>query len=75
MHCVIAEVTAGFIGAPYRAMENMGPMVFTVGVIGVTELATDVVVSFSTVDGSISGKLSVLIILCFTVLFRVTIHL
>ena len=39
-------------------MENMGPMVFTVGVVGDTVLATDVVVSFSTVDGSTSGRLS-----------------
>ena len=53
--CVIAEVTIGFIGAPYQAMENMGPMLFTVGVIGDTELSTDVVASFSTVDGSTSG--------------------
>ena len=62
MHCVIAEVTIGFIGAPYQAMENMGPMIFTVGVIGVTEFTTDVVVSFSTVDGSISGRRSVTIL-------------
>ena len=55
MHCVIVEVTIGFIGAPYQAMENMGPMTFTVGVIGGTELATDVVVSFSTMNGSTSG--------------------
>ena len=47
-------------------------MIFTVGVIGDTELATDVVVSFSTVDGSVSGRRSVLI--CFTVLLRATIH-
>ena len=55
MHCVIAEVTIGFIGAPYQARENMGPMRFTVSVIGDTKLATDVVVSFSTVDGSTPG--------------------
>ena len=36
-------------------MENMGPMLFTVGVIGGTTLTTDVVVSFSTMDGSTSG--------------------
>ena len=56
MHCVIVEVTIGFIGAPYQARENMGPMIFTVGVIGDTQLTTDVVVSFSTVDGSTPGK-------------------
>ena len=37
-------------------MENMGPMVFTVGVVGDTVLDTDVVVSFSTMDGSVSGR-------------------
>ena len=36
-------------------MENMGPMIFTVGVIGDTVFDRDVVVSFSTVDGSIPG--------------------
>ena len=55
LHCITADLTIGFIGAPYRAMENMGPMIFTVGVIGGTSLATDVVVSFSTVDGSTPG--------------------
>ena len=40
-------------------MENMGPMIFTVGVIGDTDLDTDVVVSFSTVDGFNSGERSV----------------
>ena len=55
---VIADLTIGFIGAPYRAMENMGPMIFTVivNVIGNAMLTTDVVVSFSTVDGSTSGR-------------------
>ena len=43
-------------------MENMGPMIFTVGVIGDTVLPTDVVVSFSTVDGSTPGRLSVLML-------------
>ena len=56
MYCVIAEVTVGFIGAPYRARENMGPMIFTVGVIGDTVLNTDVEVSFSTEDGSTPGR-------------------
>ena len=55
---IIADLTIGFTGAPYRAMENMGPMIFTVAVnvIGNAMLATDVVVSFSTEDGSTSGK-------------------
>ena len=53
---MIAEVTVGFIGAPYQAMENMGPMLFTVGVIGERKLSTDVVVSFSTMDRSTSGR-------------------
>ena len=56
LYHIITDLTIGFIGAPYRAMENEGPMLFTVGVIGDTELATDVVVSFSTVDRSISGE-------------------
>ena len=55
MHCVIAEVTIGFIEAPYQAREIMGPMLFTVGVIGKRTLSTDVVVSFSTMDGFASG--------------------
>ena len=37
-------------------MENEGPMTFTVGVIGDTQLDTDVVVSFSTMDGSTAGR-------------------
>ena len=39
-------------------MENMGPMIFTVAVnvIGNATLTTDVVVSFSTVDGFASGR-------------------
>ena len=55
---VIADLTIGFTGTPYRAMENMGPMIFTVAVnvIGNAMLTTDVVVSFSTVDGSTSGR-------------------
>ena len=55
---VIADLTIGFIGAPYRATENMGPMIFTVAVnvIGNAMLTTDVVVSFSTVDGTTSGR-------------------
>ena len=55
---VTADLTIGFIGAPYRAMENMGPMIFTVAVnvIGNAMLTADVVVSFSTVDGTISGR-------------------
>ena len=40
-------------------MEDMGHMIFTVGVIGDTMLSTDVVLSFSTVDGSTPGRLSV----------------
>ena len=56
VHYVITDLTIGFIGAPYRAIENTGPMIFTVGVIGDTTLGIDVVVSFSTVDGSTPGK-------------------
>ena len=37
------------------AMENMGPMIFTAGVIGDTVLETGVVVSFSTMDDRSSG--------------------
>ena len=37
-------------------MENTGPVIFIVGVIGDTELQTDVVVSFSTMNGSTSGR-------------------
>ena len=59
LHCVFAGLTIGFIGAPYRAIEDMASIIFTVGVIGNTKLATDVVVSFSTIDGSTSGKWSV----------------
>ena len=55
-HLLHTDLTIGFIGAPYRASEDMGPMRFTVGVIGDTVPATDVVVSFSTVDGFISGR-------------------
>ena len=55
LYHIIKDLTIGFIGAPYQAMENEGPMLFTVGVIGDTQLATDVVVSFSSIDGSISG--------------------
>ena len=53
----IAELTISFTGAPYQAMENLGPMIFTVAVnvIGNAVLTTDVVVSFSTVDRSTSG--------------------
>ena len=53
---LIADLTIGFIGAPYQSMENMGPMIFTVGVIGDTTLAADVVLSFSTVDGFTPGR-------------------
>ena len=45
----------GFIGAPYLAHENIGSMIFTVGVIGETTLDKNVVVSFSTSDGSTPG--------------------
>ena len=51
----IVELTIGFIGAPYQALENTGPMIFTVGVIGDTVFDRDVVVSFSTMDGSTPG--------------------
>ena len=37
-------------------MENEGLMLFTVGVISDTVPATDVVVSFFTLDGSTSGR-------------------
>ena len=59
MYITIAEVTVGFTGAPYRAKENLGPMIFTVAVnvIGNATLTTDVVVSFSTVNGSILGRI------------------
>ena len=56
LHCVIVDLTIGFIGAPYQAREDEGPITFTVGVVGVTELATDVVVSFSTLDGFTPGR-------------------
>ena len=36
-------------------MEDRGPVIFTVTVIGGTALDRDVVVSFSTVDGSTPG--------------------
>ena len=55
-HHLHTDITIGFIGVPYQSLEDMGPMTFTVGVIGDTVPATDVVVSFSTVDGSVSGR-------------------
>ena len=58
LHYVIAELTIGFTGAPYRVKENMGPMILTVTAdeIGIVVLSTDVVVSFSTVDGSTQSR-------------------
>ena len=59
VHLFIDYTTAGmiigFVGAPYQVVEDRGPVIFTVTVIGGTALDRDVVVSFSTVDGSTPG--------------------
>ncbi len=48
-------LTVGFIGAPYSAREDDGPMIFTVGVTSAHTLDRDIVLSFSTADSTQTG--------------------